>query len=313
MIRTLQLVTTRRPFFEQQVDVLEERGVVCDVVAVPRPPSGTRSLREYVAFYRDALGEAAGGDYDVVHANYGLTAPAALAQPVRPVVLSLWGSDVMGRFGPLSRWCARLSDAVIVMSEGMRDELGVDCTVVPHGIDMDRFAPAPEGAARDELGWARDAKHVLFPYDSTRAVKDHPRAARIVERAAERVDADVELQTVSGVPHERMPVYMNAADALLLTSKWEGSPNSVREALSCDCPVITTDVGDIAEYAAGIPGTVVSDDDGELVRGVVEALTSDARFDGREHVREYGLERMGENIVSVYERVLDRPRREVRA
>ncbi|RDI69720.1 glycosyltransferase family 4 protein [Halopelagius longus] len=313
MIRTLQLVTTRRPFFEQQVDVLEDEGVVCDVVTVPRPPEGTRSLRQYASFYRDTLREAWNGDYDVVHANYGLTAPAALAQPTRPVVLSLWGSDVMGQYGALSEWCAQLADAVIVMSEEMREELGVECTVVPHGIDMDLFSPAPKGPAREEVGWTRDENHVLFPYDTARDAKDYPRAKRVVERAERRLGEDIELQTISGVPHERMPTYVNAADALLLTSKWEGSPNSVREALACNRPVVTTDVGDIAEYAADIPGAVVSDDDEELARGVADAVTDGDAFDGREHVREYSLERMGENIIAVYESVLGAPRTEVGA
>jgi glycosyltransferase involved in cell wall biosynthesis len=311
MIRTLQLVTTRRPFFENQVSVLEERGVTCDVVTVPRPPSGTRSLTQYVSFYRDALREVYRGEYDLVHANYGLTAPAALAQPIRPIVLSLWGSDVMGQYGSVSELCARYFDAVIVMSERMQRELDVESTIVPHGIDMDLFSPAPAGPARADVGWRDDAKHVLFPYDAAREVKDYPRANRVVERAQRRLGVDLELHAVSGVPHHRVPVYMNAADVLLLTSKWEGSPNAVREALACNLPVVTTDVGDIASYAAGVPGTVVSDSDEDLVRGVVDAVTRASPFDGRDRVQAYSLEQMGANILAVYEDVLDRPIRRV--
>ena len=91
-MRVLNLVTTPRPFFNQQVEVLEERGVETNTVAVPgrESTSGVRNPLDYARYYPKVLRESL-GEYDLVHANYGLTAPFALAQPKRPVVLSLWG------------------------------------------------------------------------------------------------------------------------------------------------------------------------------------------------------------------------------
>ncbi|KAB1189934.1 glycosyltransferase [Haloferax sp. MBLA0076] len=310
MIRTLQLVTTRRPFFEQQVAALERHGVDCHVVTVPKPPSGARSLRDYVRFYGRVLRESLDGPYDLVHANYGLTAPAAIAQPTRPIVLSLWGSDVWGKYGSVSDWCSREFDAVIVMSEQMADALDTKSVVIPHGIDMDLFEPLPQTEARAELGWDDQHHHVLFPYAPSREVKDYPRAVRIVETVQERLGNPVTLQTVSGEPHERIPVYMSAADAMLLTSRWEGSPNAVKEALACNLPVVSTDVGDVRSYLSERTGSYVATSDDELVMALCDILERDGRPNSREAMVEFGLDQMAENIVSVYEHVLE-PKQEV--
>ncbi|WP_436926416.1 glycosyltransferase [Halosimplex amylolyticum] len=304
MVRTLQLVTSRRPFFEQQVKVLERNGVSCTVVPVP---GGTRerSLADYVRFYGRVLEATSGPDFDLVHANYGLTGPAALAQPIRPVVLSLWGSDLLGRYGTVSEQCARFADATVVMSEEMATDLDGDYTVVPHGIDTDRFAPEPQDEALAEVGWDPGTKHVLFPYDPSRAEKDYPRAERVVDRTDEAVDDAIELHAVSGVPHEQVPTYMNAADAMLLPSEREGSPNAVKEALACNLPVVATPVGDVPTLLDGADGSYVSDTDAGLADALAAVLTSTDRPNGRERAREFGLERMGRDLLGVYDSVLD--------
>jgi glycosyltransferase involved in cell wall biosynthesis len=295
-------------FYQQQVKTLEDRGIDCTTATPPgdhlaREDMTERTAGDYLRFVPEVISESLDG-YDVVHANYGLTAPAALAQVRLPVVLSLWGTDLMGEYGWLSKRCARYCDAVIVMSDEMARELGDPCHVIPHGIDMDRFAPRPKKEARAELDWDQDARHVLFPYPPSQEVKNHDRAERVVERAGERVAADVNLQVVYGVPHAEVATYMNASDALVLTSEHEGSPNSVKEALSCNLPVFSVDVGDVADRLDGVSPSRVSDDDDELVSALADVLADPRRSDGREAVREISLERMGERIEGVYESVL---------
>jgi glycosyltransferase involved in cell wall biosynthesis len=309
-MNVLNLVTNPdAQFFEQQVETLAGLGVSADTVAVPGDRrttddvSQSRSPLDWLQFYPRVL-RASFGDYDVVHANYGLTAPAALAQPTRPVVLSLWGSDLLGSLGWLSRLCARVADAVIVMSDEMAAALDpIDSHVIPHGVDVELFRPLPQEFARDQVGWDGDAAQVLFPYAQSRPVKDYPRAEGVVAAARERLEDDVELRTLHGVDHDRMPLYVNAADALLLTSKSEGSPNSVKEAMACNCPVVATDVGDVRTLLGDVTASHVCRTDEELVDGLVDVLARGERSDGRTHVEPYGLERMGERIVEVYESV----------
>nr|WP_227374088.1 glycosyltransferase [Haladaptatus halobius] len=307
-IRVLNLVTnTDARFFQEQLRVLREQGVMGETLSPPGrhrvQEAARRSPTDYLRFFptvfRNALGE-----YDLIHANYGLTAPMALTQPRLPVVLSLWGSDLLGEYGWLSKQCARHCDAVIVMSEEMASELDGPCYVIPHGVNHSRFEPRPKRDARDAVGWSRGAKYVLFPYPPSREVKNFPRAERVVNAAANRVSGRVELQSVYGVPHAEMATYYNAADALLLPSKSEGSPNSVKEAMACNLPVVTTDVGDVRDRLSGVSPSHVCDSDDELVAGLVDVLSDPRRSNGREKTRDVSLERMGERIRAVYETVL---------
>jgi glycosyltransferase involved in cell wall biosynthesis len=314
-VRVLNLVTNPEArFYKLQVRALEDAGVRCDTLVVPAShdashAAGSRSTLDYLRFVPEVLREVDDG-YDLVHANYGLTAPAALAQrglPVRvgrPVVLSLWGSDLFGRYGLLSRTCARFCDDVVVMSEEMADALPTDSHVVPHGVDLDRFRPMDRAAAREELRWPDDRAHVLFPYPPEQDVKNYPLAERVVAEAADRLDRPVDLQSVTGVPHDRMPVYFNAADALILPSDSEGSPNAVKEALACNVPVVSTDVGDVRERLDGVAPSVVCEGEGELVDGLVEVLEGESRSNGRAAAREIGLDAMADELVSIYRGVV---------
>ncbi len=311
-LSVLNLVTTEEArFFKQQVSILDELGVSSTTVSVPaNRVTGTgalagRSAMDYLRFVPQAIVESF-GKYDLVHANYGLTAPAAVLQPNLPVVISLWGSDLYGRFGPVSKLCARLADATIVMSDGMAAELGGDPYVIPHGIDLERFQPADQRAAQRELGWDPDRKHVVFPYAKGKSVKNAPLAERVVAAARDRIDEPIELQFVTGVAHERMSVYLNAADALLLTSDREGSPNSVKEAMACNLPVVARDVGDVRQRLRGVHHSFVAQDDTELADCLVSVLDADADSNGRAIIAELRIERMAERLLDVYRDVLDR-------
>lgn len=305
-MHVLQLVTNESaPFFRQQIASLEQRGVTCDV----RSPAGTRSstdsrsLAAYLSMAAETLREPP-GRYDLIHANYGLTAPAALLGNGTPTVLSLWGSDLLGSTGPLSRFCARLVDEVIVMSRQMASRLDRPVHVIPHGIDMDRFRPLAREQSLAEVGWDRDHTHVLFPYGPDRSIKDFPTAASVVGAVRERLEQPLRLHTVSGVDHDRMPYYYNAADAVLITSRREGSPNAVREALACNRPVIATDVGDIREHIDGLPVSRVCDSRSELAAALASALTTERSPAGRHRVRKTSAEAMGERLETVYEQAL---------
>lgn len=302
------MTTAETRFFRQQVAGLRERGVEIDVLSVPTSEEfdyGTdagRTVVEYLRFV-PMVWRASLGTYDLVHANYGLTAPAAVLQPRLPVVLSLWGTDLMGRYGELSKWCARHADAVVVMSEEMAEYLDRDASVIPHGVDLDLFHPRPKRETRAALGWAKDGYHVLFPYPKTRGVKNFERAERVVNAAATRLDEPITLQTVSGEPHERMPLYHNAADCLLLTSDREGSPNAVKEAMACNTPVVATDVGDVRERLTTVTPSYVRESDEGLTAGLVDVLDSGKSSNGRRAVEELTPARTARQLESVYRAV----------
>ncbi|NHN43192.1 glycosyltransferase family 4 protein [Halorubellus sp. JP-L1] len=327
-MRVLKLVTNdEAEFFRTQVESIRRQGVDVDVLPVPGQRVATddrtesRSIANYLRYYPQVL-RASFGDYDVLHAHYGLTAPAAIAQPNLPVVVSYWGSDVMGSMRPVSRFCSRFADETIVVSAEMAEIVGGDPHVVPHGIDMDVFRPFDGSVARDVVGWRQDAKHVLFPYAKQRPVKDYPRAERVVEAVRERfartpltVDAgpgaastgagmEVELHSLHDVAHHRMPLYLNAADAVLMTSKTEGSPNAVKEALSCNVPVVSTDVGDVAELVDGVENANVADTDEGLADALADVLERGEPSTGRTAIEPLSVDRIAERICGIYDEVV---------
>ncbi|WP_224271139.1 glycosyltransferase [Haloprofundus salinisoli] len=300
-------------FYRLQVRALEEsHGVTCTTLSVPgkHHAGSPRTAADYLRFFPQVIRQSL-GEYDLIHANYGLTAPMALSQPRLPVVLSLWGSDLEGSYRAVSKTSARFCDAVIVMSEEMKESLGQECSVIPHGVDLERFSPTPQAEAQAELGWDDDKYHVLFPYSPERTVKDYPRAERVVEAARDQMSKPIELHTISGLPHPRVAVYMNASDSLLLTSKREGSPNVVKESLACNLPVVATRVGDVPERLAEVDPSFVCDSDEELVENLVRVLERNERSNGREEAKRIGIEQMADHIYEVYEEVLAKNGRKV--
>lgn len=311
-MKVLQLVTTERSFFREQVSALEERGFDCTTVSVPGPEHERRPV-DFGRFYAEILRTVRREEFDLVHANYGLTLPFAFAQPTRPIVATLWGSDVMSDIdwlvGMTERFAPRC-DAVIAPSERLSRAYDGEDVVVPFGVDTDRFRPIDRASARERVGWPSDERIVLFPYRTDRPVKNFSLAKEVVART----DGPVDLRTLSGVAHEEMPYYYNASDAVLITSRHESGPMVVKEAAACNVPVVSTDVGFALEVLSDVENSAVCPGAADSAAGVdadalaaeLEAvLASDGRSDAREAIREaLSVDRMGDSIEQVYDELL---------
>lgn len=310
-MQVLGLTTTAwRSFYEQQETAIHGTGIDYTTLEVPgdhRAFDDTvrhRSALDYVRFYPRVLRRTLEG-YDLVHANHGLTAPFAVGQPHLPVVVSLWGGEFIGnRFTPLIRAGVKRADAVVVPSEPMVERLPAsvhDRThVVPFPVDTDAFRPRARAAAREAVDWDTDRQVVLFPYAEARYEKNYALAERVVAG----LDADVELRSVANEPYEAMPNYLNASDALLVTSRWESGPMTVKEALACNLPVVSRPVGFAPAVLDGVRNCHLGATERELRRALGDVLAAAGLANGRERVSPYGREEMGERIRAVYERCL---------
>lgn len=248
------------------------------------------------------------GDYDLVHAHYSLSAFAASLAGRFPLVVSLMGSDLFmsGAVRPVIRTLYRHRwDATIVKSLQMKELLRLSkAEVVPNGVDTELFSHVSKSDAREYIGYPVAGKLVLFGSSSDRSEKN---AALAREAVALLYEPEVELRYLSGVPHDQVRYWLNAADVLLLTSKREGSPNVVKEAMACNCPVVSTEVGDVRWLFGETKGCfIASSDAGDVAAKLRASLAFSDRTEGRERIISLGIDSrsVAAHIKSIYERVI---------
>lgn len=286
-------------FVWQQAEHLRKAGHRVDVLHIE---SGRSRLKYFTALF-DVYARTRGGSYDVVHAHYGLSGFPALFRYKTPLVITLHGSDALiGHVQPwISKAVCAFADSVIVVSKGISARIAGD--IIPCGIDMEVFRPRDRRAARLRLGLPEHRKLVLFPFDPQRKVKRYELARAAVEGLH---DPEVQILTVCGKPNEDMPWYYSAADVMILCSESEGSPTSVKEALACNIPVVSTDVGDVREMMGGIEGCEICPGDaaslGQALRRTLDRATDP--FEGRLSMARYDQSRVVEAIVRVYDRII---------
>jgi|AntRauMinimDraft_4_1070384.scaffolds.fasta_scaffold02606_1 hypothetical protein len=293
----------RATFLDKTIESLERNGVNCDVAIVPGD-IGSRSPVDYARFLPQVTKRRLANEYDLIHSHDGLTAPAALSQVGIPKVASLWGTDVFDDWKRLLSQSVYFADETIVTSEEMADLLYRDCRVIPHGVDMDLFTVHDTTLSKDNLNWSSDAKHALFPYNPERPEKRYNLAKRAVAEAENEYGESIELKTVYGESYERIPEYMNAADVLLITSEYEGGPYTVKEAMACNLPVVSTNVGDVSEYLTDVNPSIVAAES-NIPDAIVKVLEAGHRSNGRKKAQNISMRRTGYRIQSIYEEVLE--------
>ena len=238
---------------------------------------------------------------DVVHAHFGLTAWAALATPARVRAVTLHGTDLSHpRTRALTLAALARIDLVATVSEPLRASLppGVRerTLVLPCGVDHERFRPQSRERARAELGLDRDGSYLLFPADPHRPEKRYALARSLADAVG------AHLLTLGGVPPERVPVMVNASQAVLVTSEREGFGLGVLEALACNIPVLATPVGIHAEVLRGVPGTLCAPFD---LAGWRAALTphleaDDPHVDGRDATARFSTIAMARRVLAAW-------------
>lgn len=302
-------------FIARQIESLRDLGIAVDVVE-----ADGRSKTKYLRATRDVRRRLR--SCDLVHAHYGFCGWVARCQLERPIVVSFLGSDLLDYPARRSwnmvlyrqtetrsnRVLARIVDRVIVKSEEMaRTVRNVRPHVIPNGVDLGAFTPRDPAEARRELGWPPGEKRVLFPADPARPRKGFSLARAAVEEASRLLGERLELCTLRDVPHHRVATIMNACDAIVLTSLKEGSPNVVKEAMACNVPVVSVDVGDVAYLLDGVQRCCVTQRDARAVAEALRDVLADpGRSDGRKALQEKGLdaETVARRIQGVYEQLL---------
>lgn len=286
-----------------QVESLRLEGIEIDCYAI-RP-----GLSGYLSSISKVRKKYKKGKYDLAHAHYSFSGFVAAMAGCNPLVVSLMGSDVymFGLFGLIARFFYKFFwDVTIVKTEKMKQMLHMNyARVIPNGVDMARFQPFNKAIAIDKIAYSSEKKMILFVSKPDRYEKNIDLAYEVVKLLDDRV----ELKHIWNIPNEEMPFWYNAADLLLLTSKWEGSVNVVKEALACNCPVVSTDVGDVKLLISSVDNCYISsyeaDDIAEKIRRVLDNKEQTC-ISGRKRILELKLDSVSvaRNIINIYNEFL---------
>jgi teichuronic acid biosynthesis glycosyltransferase TuaC len=146
--------------------------------------------------------------------------------------------------------------------------------------------------------------NVLFPTNCGDPRKRFDLAQAAVE-VIKQWGIPAELHQLRGVLHDQVPIWLNASDVVLLTSLHEGSPNVVKEALACNRPVVSVDVGDVRERIEGIEGCYLAlPDSSDLAAKLRLVHARQSRVAGRTKMQDLSLECIARRLTQFYEDVL---------
>jgi len=284
----------RGSFVRDQVAALRARGDV-DVEVFPIAPGGARPYLRAVVDLRRRFGRER---FDVVHAHFGLSAWPAFAVRGAPHAVTLHGTDVRHpRSGAITRAALPRLDLVATASAELAAELPPSTrrlVVLPCGVDTTRFRPIPRAEARRALGLPEDEPCVLLPADPARPGKRADRARELA--------GGVRLLALGGVDPAAVPLYVNAANAVVVPSDAEGFGLAVLEALACDVPVLAQPVGVHPAALAGIDGTLCEPYDAGRWRAALtrHLRDPDPRIAGRARAELWSAARMADRVVTAW-------------
>lgn len=307
-------------FVKSLVEGLRNENGVHDVLVVPVE----KTRWNYIGIAPQLLRRLREGRYDLVHAQYAHCALiAGLVAPV-PVVAHYHGefgdsndtisapnlSVVTNRLDRrkdacLARISSRLAKGAIVVKQS--DLVSVSSrykAVIPIGPDESKFVPIPHDEACARLGWDSKSLRVLFPSNRQRVEKNYPLFQRVINLLELR-GLKVEPVILEGVPHENVPLYLNAVDLMLLTSRTEASATVIKEANLCNLPVVACPAGDAALQLSGVrPGGVFFPEPEMLADAAKTILLSRTQSDGRKKAEKWGLKQTVRSVMKFYQLVL---------
>ena len=240
------------PFIYEQMQGLKQLG--CEFRICFVQGGGAKS---YIQAWRCMMHDIADYQPDIIHAHYGLCCLIANLQRKVPVVSTFHGSDINEpNVRVLSKIAIKFSRKNIFVSKKLMDIAGkpTNAEVIPCGVDIKRFYPMDKQTCREALGMKQDKICILFSKEFADYVKNYP----LAKAAVEGLNKDAELLEFYGYNREQVPMLYSAVDCGLLTSFTEGSPQFVKEAIACGCPVVSTDVGDAAEVINGVKNSFIS-------------------------------------------------------
>ena len=241
-------------------------------------------------------------NFDIVHAHNGPSGFIAVFQRTVPVIITFHGSDINLRYlNVLSSIASLFSKWNIFVSRKLYDKIYIKpsakYSIIPCGINLNIFYPIDKTLARNKLGLSETGKYILFGAAFNNPIKNYS----LAKKALALVNSNIEVLELRNKSREEVWYLLNACDVLLLTSKSEGSPQVIKEAMACNCPIIATNVGTVKEIIGEARNCYITDfNPKNIAEKLITILTTGGRADGQANIKEYDNLLIANQILKVY-------------
>lgn len=289
------------PFIVEQVEALRRAGLECEFFGVEG-----KGVKGYLNNLNALKAKIKSFSPDVIHSHYGLCGVLANLQRSVPVVTTYHGSDINDpKVLPLSKLSMCLSQYNIFVSQKQIDVVRAKrkYALIPCGINLEDYPVISKVEARKRMGLDENRKYILFAGAFDNKVKNYPLAKESIELLKE----EVSLIELKGYSRAEVASLMNAADVFLMTSFTEGSPQVIKEAMACGCPIVSTDVGDVKQVFGKVSGCFIcSYAPKDIAKKLVSVLDFEERTEGRNRILELKLtnDLVAMKLKDIYEQVL---------
>jgi teichuronic acid biosynthesis glycosyltransferase TuaC len=249
--------------------------------------------------------------YELIHAHNGLCGLIANLQKKIPVITTYHGSDINIR---LLRWISyaaillSFQNIFVTESQYRKSIIKRKSNIVACGVDITEFQPFNKQKAIQVIALNGTKKYILFSSSFSNKIKNQS----LAKTALKLLNiANVELLELKGKTRKEVSLLLNSCELLILTSFSEGSPQIIKEAMACNCPIVSTDVGDVREVIGNTEGCYITSFDpadvAEKIKLALEFSGSKGRTNGRQRIFELGLdaESIAKRIIEVYDKVLN--------
>ncbi|HCY74452.1 MAG TPA: glycosyl transferase group 1 [Ignavibacteriales bacterium] len=288
-------------FIFEQNKSLAKLGVIFEYYLIKE--GGYKSYIKQISNFRFFL-KSNDYNFDIIHAHGGHIGFIANFQRKIPVVTTYHGSDINNRITRLfSVFALTFSKENIFVSSNLLKKVRKYAIgkVIPCGVDFDIFKPLNKIECRSKLRLDEKDKIVLFAGDTKKRVKNF----ELAQSALELFDQKSKIIELKNFKRQEVNLLLNAADVLLLTSLTEGSPQVIKEAMACNCPIVATDVGDIREIISDTEGCyIASFNPVDVAEKIQLALLFGRRTDGNNRIGDLNNDVIAKKIFEVYNKAI---------
>ena len=241
---------------------------------------------------------------DLIHAHGGHIGFLCTLQNIVPTVVTFHGSDINNKKNRLISFLAHLLSSVsIFVSEKLRNKMlfhASKISIVPCGVDFNMFYPFEKEIAKNKLGIPEKENYVLFSSAFDNFVKNFDLAQKALKNFPE-----LNIREIKNRSREEVNLLLNGAEFLIMTSFSEGSPQVIKEAMACNCPIVSVDVGDVKEIISGTEGTFIcSDKIDDIADKINKVLQLGTRTIGRKKIKYLDNKIIAEKVYNIYEQAI---------